>query len=132
MLRDMLIRHEGLELKVYVDSVGIETIGVGRNLVDVGITREEALYLLDHDITDTLADCRRVFYWFDDISQARQDVVANMVFNMGLRRFRGFKQTIRYIEMNQFDDASTEMLDSKWAGQVGNRATELSRMMADG
>jgi lysozyme len=132
MLRDMLIRHEGLELKVYVDSVGIETIGVGRNLVDVGITREEALYLLDHDIADTLADCRRAFYWFEDVSQARQDVVANMVFNMGLRRFRGFKQTIRYIEMNQFDDASTEMLDSKWAGQVGNRATELSRMMADG
>ena len=60
-LREMLIRHEGLHLKPYRDSVGKLTIGVGRNLDDVGITREEALILLEHDIAKGRRDVRRTF-----------------------------------------------------------------------
>lgn len=130
-LRDDLIRHEALRLKPYEDSEGILTIGVGRNLEDRGISRDEAMQMLDNDIELVLDECRD-FPWFEGLSQTRKDVVANMVFNLGINRFKKFSKTIAYIEMGQFDAAAVEMLDSKWARQVKGRATELSQNMADG
>lgn len=130
-LRDDLIRHEALRLKPYEDSEGILTIGVGRNLEDVGLSRDEVLYMLDNDIKSTLAECQR-FSWFDGLSQERKDVVANMMFNLGWNRFNGFKKTIAAIEAGDYNTAAVEMLDSKWARQVKGRAVELSRRMARG
>jgi lysozyme len=126
-LKNELIRDEGLRLKVYKDSEGIETIGVGRNL-QKGITREEAMYLLGNDVKNSIADAN-TFPWFEDLSDVRQRVVVNMIFNMGLNKFRGFKQTIKHIAAGEYSEAAKEMLDSKWAGQVGLRAVRLSQMM---
>ena len=131
MLRDDLIRHEALRLKPYEDSEGILTIGVGRNLEDKGLSEEEAMFLLDNDIKQVLAECKQ-FPWFEDLNQARQDVVANMVFNLGITRFKGFKKTIAYIELGQYDAAAIEMMDSKWARQVKGRAVELAEKMSRG
>ena len=128
-LRDDLIRHEALRLKPYEDSEGILTIGVGRNLEDVGLSETEVMFMLDNDIQAVLRECRQ-FSWFEGLSQERKDVVANMVFNLGLTRFKGFKKTIACIESGDFAAAAVEMLDSKWARQVKGRAVELSRRMA--
>ncbi len=59
-------------------------------------------------------------------------VVLNMIFNMGLSRFSGFIKTIGYIENGQYFMAATEMLDSKWAKQVGKRARTLAKLMEAG
>ena len=128
-LKSLVKKHEGLRLKPYRDSVGKLTIGYGRNLDDTGISEAEAEYLLDNDIARAVRDCRG-FPWFNDLSDARQNVVASMVFNIGISRFIQFKRLISAIENQQWDVAANEMLSSKWAGQVGRRAVELSNIMA--
>ncbi len=131
-LIEMLIRHEGLRLKPYTDTMGKLTVGVGRNLDDVGITPEEALFLLRNDIANVTHDVKRSFPWFERMNQPRQNVVLNMVFNLGLIRFLGFKKTIEAIKGKNWDMAAKEMLDSRWAVQVGNRAKELAKIMKTG
>jgi len=131
-ITDLLIKHEGLRLKPYRDTVGKLTIGVGRNLDGVGITREEALYLLHNDIERVRKEVETAFQWYRGLNKARMDVVFSMVFNLGLSRFKRFKKLIRAIGVANWDWAADEMLDSKWAKQVGRRASELARMMRSG
>jgi len=127
-----LIRHEGLRLKPYRDTVGKLTIGVGRNLDDVGISHREALILLHHDIVKVRQQVRRAFPWFARLNTARQHVILNMVFNLGLPRFRRFRKAIAAIKTKRWVDAAREMLDSRWARQVKGRARELARIMKRG
>lgn len=131
-LTDLLKKHEGRRLKPYVCTAGKLTIGFGRNLDDVGISIDEAEFMLDNDIKRTLAECRSNFTWFNGLSENRQAVVASMVFNMGLARFKVFARTIAHIEAGYYEDAAREMLDSKWASQVGHRAVELAQLMREG
>ena len=131
-LRDDLIRHESLELKPYLDSEGVLTIGVGRNLQDNGISREEALYLLDNDIRDHTDELRARFPVVDALTPARRDVLVNMAFNLGVPRMATFKRMWAAIEAGDYHRASMEMLDSKWARQVGQRAQELAMIMRTG
>jgi lysozyme len=131
-LHEMLIRHEGLRLKPYRDTVGKLTIGIGRNLDDVGITREEAMMLLNHDIAKVQREVQNAFPWFSDLNRVRKNVVLNMVFNLGLPRYRQFKKAIAAIRAKRWDEAAKQMLDSRWARQVGRRARELASMMKSG
>lgn len=131
-LKETLVRHEGLRLKPYKCTAGKLTIGVGRNLDDVGITKEEAMALLDNDIKSVVEQIKKNFKWFDSLCPARQEVVVNMVFNLGINGFLKFKNTIHFIESGQYSQAAIEMLESKWSEQVGNRAKELAKMMAEG
>lgn len=132
MLRKMLIRHEGLELKPYRDFGGKLTIGVGRNLDDLGVSYDEALFLLDHDINRVSQQVRDAFQWFNDLDEPRRVVILNMVFNLGIAGFKKFKLMIRAIEVHDYKLASIEMLSSQWAAQVGRRARELSTIMLTG
>ena len=131
-LLDMLMRHEGVRLKPYEDTVGKLTIGVGRNLDDVGITRDEAMYLLNNDVNRTIAGLRAAYPWFSEMSAPRQDAVVDMAFNLGLHGFAKFRQTIASLEVQAWSDAAKEMLDSQWATQVGARANELATMIETG
>lgn len=131
-LTNTLIRHEGYRQFPYKDTVGKLTIAVGRNLDDVGINESEARMLLSNDIQHAIDDIRNRFFWFDSIDDIRQEVVINMVFNLGIKGFSKFKRTIGYIEQQDWSHAAAEMLSSKWADQVGERAHELARMMASG
>ena len=131
-ITDLLIKHEGLRLKPYRDTVGKLTIGVGRNLDDVGITREEARFLLENDIARADVELRRNFLWFPGRNRVRKAVLINMVFNLGISRFKRFKKLIAALERRDWDRAAKEMLNSKWAKQVGRRARELAKMMREG
>jgi lysozyme len=128
-LRDLLIKHEGIKGKVYADSEGILTIGVGRNLEDVGVTYDESMLMLDNDIKRVLYACWHEFPWFADLNEDRQNVVANMVFNLGLEGFKKFKKMIAAIQKEDYVEAACQMVDSKWATQVKGRAVELAVMM---
>jgi len=131
-LKKMLIRHEGKRLKPYVDTVGKITIGVGRNLEDVGISDVEADVLLVNDIISAKTDAASNFDWYQDLDDVRQDVITMMIFNLGINRFKGFTKMLRAVEDARYELAALEMMDSLWARQVGNRAVELSNMMATG
>ena len=131
-LEDLLIEHEGYRRFVYKDSVGIETVGIGRNLVDVGLSVDEARYLLRNDIQDARRECSNNFSWFNDLDQVRQDAIVNMCFNLGITRLKGFKKMIAACERHDWETASVEMMDSKWANQVGQRAVRLSDTMRKG
>lgn len=131
-LKAMLLRHEGFRRIPYRDTKGKLTIGIGRNLQDVGISQDEAFTLLSNDIMRAAQAARQAFHWFGNLDPVRQDVVVSMIFNMGLSKFREFENTIAAIEKGDYSLASVEMLDSEWHIEVKNRAKELSEMMKTG
>ena len=124
--------HEGVRSKVYLDTEGIETIGVGRNLRDRGLSDDEIELMLANDIRDFQEEVERAFPWWSDMDDVRQRVVVDMAFNMGLGSLSKFVNTLAHIENGRYEEASVEMLDSKWARQVGDRANVLSDMMKTG
>lgn len=124
-------RHEGLRLKVYKCTAGKNTIGYGRNLDDVGISADEAEYLLKHDLENAEIDAQR-FPIYEKLNQVRKDVLIEMVFNLGYSRLSGFKKMFAALERKDYDGAANEMLDSKWARDVGERAKTLAYFMRIG
>lgn len=130
-LKDLLVKYEGIKLKPYRDTQGKTTIGVGRNLDDDGISQGEAMMLLDKDIEDAFSHAEK-FHWFLDIDSVRQDVIVNMIFNLGTDGFSKFQKMIAAIEREDYHQAASEMLNSAWATEVHERANELSGMMFSG
>jgi lysozyme len=127
----LLLQHEGLRLKPYTDTTGNLTIGIGRNLTGKGISEREAICLVNNDVDDAITDCAS-FPWFPQLDAARQIALLDMYFNLGPTRFRGFRQMLAAVEQGDFVKASQQMLQSKWATQVGQRARDLARLMATG
>ena len=130
-LVENLKRHEGLRLKPYLCPEGKITIGFGRNLEDMGISEKEAEMLLMSDIQRCYEELD-VFSWFHDLDQVRQEAMVNMLFNLGLPTFLEFKRTLKFMAEGAYSQAAAEMLDSKWANQVGDRAKELAYMVDTG
>lgn len=124
-----IIKHEGFLLKPYKCPAGKLTIGVGRNLEDVGITRDEALFLLKNDLDRCHQECLRSFMWYGELDNARQGVIQEMCFNLGLARLKTFKKMLLACEMGNYELAAREMLSSLWARQVGKRAETLADIM---
>lgn len=131
-LKDRIKLHEGFRSKVYQDTVGKWTIGYGRNVEDVGLSEGEADILLENDIAAAVKGAQAIFVNFDRLSFPRQEVLVEMVFNLGAAGLSKFHLMIGAVEVEQFDRAADEMLDSKWATQVGMRAKELADIMRNG
>lgn len=131
-LVDRIIKHEGLMLKPYKCPAGKLTIGVGRNLEDRGITKEEALFLLQNDILACRKECYASFTWYGEMDEIRQGVILEMCFNLGISRLKGFKKMLKACELKNYTLASQEMLTSLWARQVGQRAKTLAKIMEKG
>lgn len=132
-LQKQLIRHEGLRLKPYPCTSGKLTIGIGRNLEDVGITEEEAMMMFRRDVTEATVSIMRDPLWtFSDHNAARQNVLINMCFQMGKPRLDGFKKMRAALGEGDYEEAATEMLDSRWARQTPERAEELAEIMRTG
>lgn len=131
LLARQLERHEGLRLRPYRDTVGKLTVGYGRNLEDVGISKAEAELMLSNDI-DTVERLLDRVDGYSNLSAERQTVVANMAFNIGLTRLQGFRRMWAAIRRADYNSAAFEMLDSKYARQVGARAVELAEIMRTG
>ena len=130
-LAKQLMEHEGIRLKPYRDTVGKLTIGVGRNLDDVGISMAEAMLLLQNDI-QTVRLILSGFEWYPKLDKVRQDVVTDMCFNLGPSGFALFTKMLDALKAGDYDTAAAEMLRSKWAGQVKGRAVRLAKMMRTG
>jgi len=128
----MLVLHEGLRLRPYRCTAGKLTIGVGRNLDDNGITQAEAFALLENDIIAVEADLDRTWPWWRQMTDPRQQVLADMCFNLGVNRLGGFVNTIAAMKRGDYEAAADGMLASLWASQVGRRAQRLAKMMREG
>jgi lysozyme len=126
-----LERDEGLKLRPYRCTAGKLTLGIGRNIEERGISAAEARYLCKNDIAEIETTFDRNISWWRGLSDARQRVLINMCF-MGWPRLAGFKKMFAALEVDDFDTAAFEMLNSKWAGQVGDRAKRLAEMMRRG
>lgn len=124
--------HEGDKKFPYKDTVGKITIGVGRNLTDVGLSEDEIEYLLANDIKRVFLDLDSHLPWWRTLDQTRQDVLADMCFNMGIGGLMQFKNTLAAIQAHDWSKASAGMLASTWAKQVGKRAVTLAQMMETG
>lgn len=131
-LIEQLKLHEGVRDRPYKDSVGKLTIGVGRNLTDKGLKPKEIEYLLMNDIMDCIDDLNKYLPWWRQLNEVRQRVLMDMCFNLGIGGLLGFKNTLAFIQSGDYEQASQNMLLSKWAGQVGQRARRLSEMIRTG
>lgn len=112
---------------------GFLSIGHGRNLDANGISRLEAEVLLDHDLYAAEDQATRAFEWFGNLSELRQRAITELVYNLGIVGFRGFRQTIAAIKAKQFVAASLNLMASKWRAQVGpTRSNRIARYLRDG
>ena len=132
LMTNELIRDEGKRNHVYTDTVGVPTIGVGRNLRDVGLSDDEVSYLLGNDINRVCAELDAAIPWWREMTEARQRCITNMAFNLGITGLMGFKNTLAAMKAGRYGEAASGMLASRWASQVGQRAKLLSTMMDEG
>ena len=128
-LRDRLIRHEGNKLRMYPDSVGKWTIGVGRNLSDRGISASESDLMLDNDIAAARHDFQLHLPWANDLPPPIPDVLIEMIFQMGVGKVLAFRQTLSALQAKNYTLAAEAMLDSMWAKETPARAQELSNLV---
>lgn len=127
-----LRRDEGVRNKPYKCTAGKLTIGVGRNLEDVGLSNEEIEFLLQNDVKRVRKELAGNFPWYLRLSPNRQRALENMCFNLGIRRLKGFRKMLASLELGQWDTAAAEALDSKWARQVGARADRIAELIRHG
>ncbi len=125
-------QFEGLQLKPYRCPAGKLTIGYGHNLEDKGISKAMAEDLLKDDMSYAYMDVYNTLPCFKTLNQVRQYVLVDMCFNLGIMRLLGFKKMLAAVTQGDYERASAEMLDSKWARQVGKRAKKLAKMMKRG
>jgi lysozyme len=128
-IRTTLIKHEGIELKPYRCTSDKLTIGVGRNLDDNGISHETAMQMLTEDIDAAVEDLRRNLSWFDAAPVPVQEALVNLAFNMGMPNLMQFRKTLILLRDGAWDRAADELLDSRYATQVGYRAVEVADMI---
>lgn len=135
-----LIRDEDLRLAVYDDKTGkpIEkgdtlqghpTIGVGRLLTSArGISREEALYLLNNDLEWVFDELDRAMPWWRTMPEPAQQALANMNLNLGLPKLKKFRNMLTALQAGDYKKAADEALDSLWAKQVGDRSKRIAAL----
>ncbi len=132
----MLKRHEGVKSHAYKDQFGTWHIGAGRNIhaeganKGMGLSEDEIDYMLSNDIVRTIKELTEEYPWFRNLDEgARRDGIINMHFNLGRVRFAKFKKAIAHMERGNYQQASSEFLDSLWAKQVKGRSLEVTDMI---
>lgn len=130
-LIDDLKRHEGFRAKPYRCTAGKLTIGYGLNL-DAGISEAEATSLLITRCIAISGKLQKSLPFWRNLSQNRRDVLINMAYNIGIDGLFGFTLMINHLHTGDYKLAAKEMLDSRWAVQVGDRAVYLANIMETG
>lgn len=128
----MLIRHEGVRLKAYRDSVGLTTIGVGRCLDTKGISMAEAMTLLDDDMAEVQQQVASNIPCYGRLSEARQAVLLDLCFNLGMVGLLKFSHFLSNLDNGSYQTAAADLANSLWAKQVGPRCADLQKLMIEG
>ncbi len=142
LLLESISKNEGLRLNPYKCPADKLTIGYGSNLADKGITQSEALFLLNNDVIQINSELEKDFPFYKKMDEIRQNVIVEMVFILGLTGFKKFKSMIGYLEKLDYENASIEMLDSKFHRDFINyapnepvenlRSSKLAKQLKEG
>lgn len=134
-LREQLIIDEGVKYEVYNDHLGYPTFGIGHLItqtddeygkpVGTKVTQERVNAVFDNDVKIYVSEAKKVFPNLNELPEEAQQVIVNMTFNMGAPRLAKFKKFIAGVNTGDWNTAAVEMMDSRWAKQVGNRAERL-------
>ena len=108
------------------------SIGIGRNLEDNGVVPSEAFAMFQNDVTTAKKELSAHLAWTDTLDDARYAVFVNLVFNMGVGRLLGFKRMLAAARSANWNEAAKELLDSRYAEQVGARAVRLAEQLKTG
>ena len=138
-LRKQLEIDEGVKYEIYNDHLGYPTFGIGHLVIpsdieyreDVGtrVSEERVRECFDKDVQQVLRDCSLLYKDFDELPEEAQQIIANMMFNMGYTRLSKFKGMKRGVDARDWNKAADEMVDSRWYKQVTNRANRLVERM---
>ena len=138
-LRKQLEIDEGVVHEIYLDHLGYPTFGIGHLVKesdpeagwDVGtaVTESRWIKAFESDIESVLSDCYKLYEDFDDLPEEAQQIIANMMFNLGYPRLSKFKGMKRGVDSQDWNQAADEMVDSRWYRQVGARAERLEARM---
>tara|TARA_B100000073_G_scaffold324532_1_gene307521 strand:- start:38 stop:505 length:468 start_codon:yes stop_codon:yes gene_type:complete len=142
-LRKQLEIDEGVKYDIYLDHLGLPTFGIGHlvtktdpesgQAVGTPISKERVAECFDMDVQSVINDCNKLYEDFEDLPEEVQQIIANMMFNMGYTRLSKFKGMKRGVDSKDWNQAADEMVDSRWYRQVTNRANRLvERMRAVG
>jgi lysozyme len=134
-LREDLEADEGVKYEIYNDHLGYPTFGIGHlvresdpehgDAVGTPVSEDRVAEAFNSDIETVLGDCGKLYSDFDDLPEEAQLVIANMMFNLGYPRLSAFKGMKAGVDARDWNRAADEMLDSRWARQVPNRANRL-------
>lgn len=137
-----LVIDEGKVSEIYKDHLGYETFGVGHLVLDsddecgqptgTEVSEERIMECLQQDIDGICADLDRNIPFWRDLDEERQRIVANMAFNLGINRLLQFEKFLNALEQREYERAAAEMMDSRWAKQVGARSERLKKRMIAG
>ena len=130
-LREMLIKDEGYEKFPYRDTTGHITIGIGHNLSDNGLPDHIIERLFLHDIQTVEKQLRGELSYWKTLPDNARLVLLNMGFNLGINGLLQFKRMLAHVRLKEWKLAADEMLNSRWARQVGDRATRLAKLMRE-
>ena len=145
MDRDKLVKElildEGYIYEIYKDHLGYLTFGVGHLVLntdeeygkEVGtpVSEKRILECLNNDVDIVCEELDRNLYWWRELNDNKQRVMVNMCFNLGYPRLSKFKKFLAAMEVHDFETAAIEMMDSKWANQVGLRAERLKKRVLE-
>ena len=128
-VRKRLIEHEGLKLMPYRCTSNKLTIGVGRNLDDRGISQATATQMLEEDIDIVLDELKRALPFWEKLKWNYKEALVDLAFNMGVPRLMMFKRMLAAIEADEPEKAAEELLESRYASQVGKRAHNIAALL---
>ena len=140
-LREELANDEGVKYEIYNDHLGYPTFGIGHLILEsdpehgeptgTAISEERVKESFGSDVLDVLSDCERLYSDFGSLPEEAQQIIANMMFNMGRTRLSKFKGMKRGVDARDWNAAADEMVDSAWYRQVTNRAERLVNRMRE-
>ena len=138
-LRKQLAIDEGVMYQIYKDHLGYPTFGIGHLILKsdpeygmpdrTPVSEERVIEVFEKDVQVVLKDCQILYPDFDELPEEAQQIIANMMFNMGRTRLSKFKNMKRAVDQSKWLIASVEMMDSNWYRQVTKRADRLVERM---
>ena len=140
-LREQLKIDEGCVTEIYTDHLGYPTFGIGHLIVEsdpengqavgTAVSDDRVDAAFDADVKVVLSECKVLYPDFDDLPEEAQQIIANMMFNLGRPRLSKFVGMKRGVDTKDWNTAADEMVDSRWYRQVGARAERLVNRMRE-
>ena len=138
-LREQLKVDEGVKYEIYKDHLGYPTFGIGHLITEddpehgepdgTEISEDRVNEVFESDVAKFVSEAKILFSDLDELPDVAQQVIVNMAFNMGRPRLSKFKNFIAGVNDRDWVRAAEEMMDSRWADQVGARATRLRNLI---